>query len=104
MKKSKIPLKRESEIQKEILEYLKSKDILCFRVPLGPVLHGGVRKANPMRYFPDIVGVLPNTLGCMFTIECKMRGGKLSDGQKEMQERLEKNGVTTIVAYCLDIV
>lgn len=92
----------EAELLTQILKYLKEKGILAFRIPLGPVLHGGIKKKNPLKGFPDIMGFMPNTKGRAFTIECKIDKAKLSDDQLEMEEKLYKAGVLTITARKLD--
>lgn len=91
---------KESELQRDILKYLKSRHILAFRVPLGPVIHGGKRKKNPLKGWPDIIGFFPRTNGEAFGIEVKTKT-KLSDAQKEMREVLEIVGVVYILAHSL---
>ncbi len=90
----------EAAIQTEIMSWLRSKNIYFWRVPLGPVKHGGIRKKNPMAGHCDLAGIIPNTQGRMFAIEVKYKT-KLSEIQKEVIGKLEKSGVLVIVATSL---
>lgn len=65
-------------------------------------MYGAIKRRNKMRGFPDILGFLPETKGCAFTIECKVGKNKLSKDQIEMRSKLNKAGVLTITAYSLD--
>ena len=90
----------ESQIQTAILKWLRSSGLFHWRVPLGPVKHGGVRKKNPMRGHPDIAGVTPN--GHYFAIEVKDEKGLLSDSQVEWFMKAASNNVIAFVARHLD--
>lgn len=89
----------EATIQAEILSWLRSNNILHWRVPLGGVRHAGVGlKKSPMRGHPDIEGIIPNSQGRLFAIEVK-KESKLSDIQKEVIGKLERAGVLVILAH-----
>ncbi len=88
-------------LKRDVCEWLRKNKILHWPVYVGPVLSSGIRKKNPMRGFPDIFGVIPDTEGRMFTIELKVGKNKVSDHQKEVMDKLEKERVLVIVAYSL---
>lgn len=91
----------EAAILKEILAWLRLEGVWHRRVPLGPVKHGGIKKRNPLKGMPDILGILPNTEGRMFVIEVK-DASKLSEDQKEVKYQLEFEGVLYIEAHSLE--
>ena len=94
---------KESDIQKAILQFLKAKNILHWRVNLGAVMHNingkMIFRKNPMRGFPDIAGVVE---GRMFAIEVKSLNGKMSEPQIEWKDKLESNGVKYIIATSVE--
>ena len=95
---------KESEIQKAILEWLKAKDFLVERFPLGGVLMnvGGKKfmRKNPMKGFPDLFGYFNDGRG--FAIEVKTPKGRLSKEQAEWHRILKSRKVSVLVARSLD--
>lgn len=88
----------ESEIQTQCIDFLKRHNITHWRVALGGVRHGGVRKANPMKGMPDICGVLrQSTPGRFFGIELKTKTGKLSKDQSHWLKILKESGAAVEV-------
>lgn len=96
---------KESDIQRSILDWLNANGYFCLRVPLGGVAQSignkVIYKRNPMRGFPDILGLMKQQPGFMFVIEVKTPKGVLSKEQKAMREQLENRGVVYILARCL---
>lgn len=92
----------ETAILRQILDWLTAHNIFHWRVALGGVRHGGVRKRNPMTGFPDICGVLPKPAGRMFVIEVKRPKEYLTPGQKAWQAKLQAHGVLHVVARSTD--
>ena len=91
--------RKEKEIQKEILNYLKRAGYLAERLPLaGMLLSSGRMAKNNMSGFPDILAVCRYKRGVLLGIEVKRPGGTLQENQKEWKERLEKAGCIYIVA------
>lgn len=93
---------KEALIQSQILSWLTAEKIWHRRIPLGPVSHGGVRKKNPLRGMPDIIGIIPDSPGRMFAIEVKTQEGVLSPIQEETIKELEGEGVLVILARSLE--
>lgn len=86
---------KESEIQKQILDYLESKDIFCWRNNVG-------RKHNLQfgkKGSGDITGLLKN--GKRLEIEVKDEKGKQSEEQKNFQQMIKNNKGLYILARCL---
>jgi len=98
-------MKRESTIQKEILAYLRNTGYSVWKMPLGPqLIHAKGRTVmakNALKGFPDIFGILKNIPGKLFVIEVKSATGKLRPEQKMWLARLEKLGVSCLVARTL---
>jgi len=95
-------LVKESEIQRQILNYLGKAGILHWRVCLGAVAGSGFRRSNPMKGHPDIAGVLKG--GRYFAIEVKRPGKKVTwyPEQLEWRDRLSEAGVLYIAATSVD--
>ena len=94
---------KESEIQKAILDYLKSKGIFAWRAFTGPVLHAGgrIKAKNPMAGCPDICGILaPN--GRMLLIEVKTDTGKVAPHQQDWIDKSNQSGALAFVARSVD--
>jgi len=92
----------ETEIQTKILNYLRSKDMLCFRVNNGGIydakLHA-YRRSVSLKGVPDILGCLR---GKMLGIEVKTPKGKQSVEQVMFQKRLEAEGGIYILARSIE--
>jgi len=112
-KKSEFQLKRqtlttlerqkESEIQKDILDYLKAKGYTHWRSYVGPIVrggHGGRRpqfSKNPMAGYPDVTGFLLNEPNQMFCMEIKTKKGIVSDEQIKWHKLLIEHGVIVMI-------
>lgn len=100
----KIPLKelikKEKEIQKEIMEWLNNNNVFHYRQNSGVFFINGRMIRAGVTGISDIVGVLNG--GVAFYIEVKKYGGKVSENQKSFLERAKNAGAITVVAYCLD--
>ena len=92
----------EQDIQREILGWLSSQGIFHWRVSLGGVKHGGVRKKNPMAGHPDIAGIIPNSGGRYFAIEVKKPKEKAEEHQVGWLKRLHDSGCLVFVARSLE--
>lgn len=91
---------KESDTQRQILDYLKLKGIFHYRNNSG-----GFKDANNHFYrfgalgSPDIIAVID---GIYVGIEVKAPNGKQSDHQKEFELKLQSAGGEYILAYSLD--
>lgn len=92
----------ETEIQRQILDWLTSRRIWHRRLSIGAVKVKGARRKNPLKGFPDIFGILPDGLGRMFVIEVKTKSGRLKEEQLQCRAELEAKGVVYILARSLD--
>jgi hypothetical protein len=91
----------ESEIQKQILDYLKLKRVFHFKNNTA-----GIYKVSTGSYIPsqsvgapDIICVIGGTF-C--GLEVKRPGGKQSDNQKAFQDSLEEAGGKYYLVFSLD--
>jgi hypothetical protein len=91
---------KESDIQRQILDYLALKRIFHYRN------NSGAFKDTAGHFYrfgalgsPDIICVIA---GQYVGIEVKAPKGKQSDHQKEFQAKLESAGGKYILAYSLD--
>lgn len=76
---------------------------LYFRVPLGPMMHGGSRPApNPMAGFPDIGMISLKRSGSLLTFEIKSSTGSLSIKQKVWSRLLQAVGVRWALIRSVD--
>ena len=89
----------ETELQKEILQYLKLRNIFCWRNNAGLIIKGRVIQMSPAGS-PDIVGVLPD--GRFLGIEVKLPGKNLNDKQVEFLAKLKDNHAFVIVAHSVE--
>jgi hypothetical protein len=91
---------KESEIQKQILDYLALKRIFHYRQNSGAFDNG---KGGFYRFgvlgAPDIICVIK---GQYVGIEVKAPKGKQSDHQKGFQQALEAAGGRYVLAYSLE--
>ena len=98
-------MKKEQDIQKEILDWLSASGHKVWKNYLGPkLIKGGYFTRNPNAGQPDIFGIHKDKTGKLFAIEVKTKEGRLSDGQKNEIRELEKFGVFVIVARDLNTV
>lgn len=56
-------------------------------------------RKNSMKGFPDIAGVVN---GRMFAIEVKTPTGRMSEAQRDWQQKLESNGVVYLIAKSVE--
>jgi hypothetical protein len=93
---------KESEVQKQILEYLQIKNVFHYRNNSGGMVTQYKGKQSFMRFgavgSPDIVCVID---GIYTGIEVKGTGGKQSENQKAFQESLEQAGGRYILVSSL---
>jgi hypothetical protein len=97
------PKLSEHAIQKQILDWLKIKDIFHWRNNSGAM--GGTRKGK--RWFmrfgavgsPDIFAVVD---GKIYGIEVKSKGNKMSDNQVIFSIGLQNSGGIYVLAYKLE--
>ena len=93
---------KEGKIQKEILDYLKSKGIFHWRQNNGAVYDpkiNGYRSHTGMRGVPDILLILD---GRFIGIEVKTPKGRQSPDQILFQRRCERHGGLYILARSVD--
>lgn len=93
----------EAAIQAAVIGWLTREGILHVRVPLGAVIGRGAsggrhRRANPMRGFPDVMGVVPDGTGRLFVVEVKDPAGDFSVEQLRWRERLVAAGALYVCA------
>ena len=91
---------KESDIQRQILDYLALKGIFHYRN------NSGAFKDSNNHFYrfgalgsPDIICVIA---GQYVGVEVKAPKGKQSDHQKDFQKKLEEAGGKYILAYSLD--
>lgn len=95
--------KLESEIQKEILSWLKKNGYKAWKNYLGPLfIQGGRHAKNPNSGQPDIFGIFKNHPGRLFAVEIKSAIGKISEDQNCEIQELEKAGVYVIATRDLE--
>lgn len=85
-------LRTESDIQREIVEQLRLRGALVFRMNAG---RGRQNQRLAPPGTPDLLCIEPHRRRW---IEIKTPAGKLSQDQKAMHERLEQYGEEVIVA------
>ena len=110
-KKPKKTMTREAELQALVLAFLRARDIVHWRVPVGPVVHrlgikGRVKevwKKNPLKGFPDIAGVLTRQQkGRMFAVELKRANGRTSPEQISWITLLHDSGAAVALVRSFD--
>lgn len=94
---------KESDLQRQILEYLKIVPGKFWRNYVGSVRYAGKgRGKNPARGSADILGLFPN--GRFVAIEVKRPDGKETDLQKSWREEISRNGgLATVVSSVEDV-
>jgi VRR-NUC domain len=93
---------KESEIQKQILDYLKLKRVVCFKHR-----NVGIKKPNgsfiPLAFgekgINDVIGCLPD--GRFLAIEVKRPSGRPTLEQREFIANVNRNNGVGIIAYSL---
>ena len=76
----------EAEIQKQVVQYLKAKNIFHFRTPNIPTKN---RPNIVLKGTPDLIAIIK---GQFIGLEIKTQSGKQSDHQKEFETKLMKAG------------
>jgi len=87
---------KESDIQKEIMQYLKAKNIYHWRSPNLTIRR---RKNIITKGVSDILGFYKDKF---LAIEVKKPGGVQSEDQKDFHNEVKKHGHLAVVAYSLD--
>jgi hypothetical protein len=87
------------------LEYLHTRKIVSWRNNTGAVKYKNASGASRFLRFgcvgsSDIIGWMPD--GRFLAVECKAKGGKLSDAQCDFISGLNRSGGVAIVAYSVD--
>lgn len=92
---------REQDVQRSILEYLKLRQIYCWKQSTG-----GIKKSNGS-YIPaallgvsDIIGILND--GRFLAIEVKRPGGSASLFQKSFLDSISRRGGLAFIATSID--
>jgi len=88
----------ETELQAEILKYLKLRGIFCWRNQAGLLIKGRVIHMSPAGS-PDIIGVMPD--GRFIGVEVKLPRKDLSDKQAEFMAKLKDNKAFVFVAHSI---
>lgn len=92
---------KESDIQKQILDYLRYKHIFCFKHNnIGIKKQNGSYIPSGMKGVSDILGLLPD--GKFLAIEVKRPKGIVTEYQQEFIEHIKNNKGLAFVAYSLD--
>ncbi len=87
----------ESEIQKTIVDYLKAKGYLVFRMNSG-YIRKNVKLSPPGT--PDLLVIMGN--GKVLWIEVKTKTGVCNENQNKMIVKLRCMGQKVIIARCID--
>ncbi len=94
----------ERAIQGQILQYLHYRGIKAYRINAGMIPTGEKRSRRMIRLAPkgfsDIMGVMPG--GRAIFVECKAKGGKLSQFQEMFLDEMRQQGAVCIVARSID--
>ena len=92
--------KTETELKREILDYLEAGNILAWRNQSGTIHIGNRWIHFGKEGSPDIVGCWPT--GRFFCIEAKKPGEKPSDVQKEFHDRIRSNNGLIYILNSID--
>lgn len=91
----------ESQIQKEVLAFLKWSRLVHWRQNLGGIqqnVAGNVIfKKNPLAGFPDIAGLCPN--GRLWAMEIKRRGERPTEKQEAWHRDLAASNALVFVIH-----
>jgi hypothetical protein len=93
--------KSETEIQREILDYLEWMGIFYWRNFTQGVRTAGGRTKNKNKGAPDIFALEP-TSGKLIGIEVKKPGGRVSHEQLEWMTKAAKNGALCFIAESVE--
>lgn len=92
---------KESVVLKQCLEYLKWRQIFCYRNNTGCYKRNGVYIHYGYNGSSDIIGILPD--GRFLAVECKReKGGRLSEKQVEFLDTIKKNGGVAVCVNSVD--
>ena len=94
---------KENKVQKEILAYLQSNGVFCWRNNNTAVYDaklGMYRRFQGLKGVGDIIGILPD--GRFLSVECKSKTGKASPDQLLFIKRCSHLGGVCIVANCVE--
>lgn len=94
----------ESAIQAHVLQYLRLRGIKAYRINAGMIPTGEKRSRRMIRLAPkgfsDIMGVMPG--GRAIFVECKAKGGKLTQFQEMFLDEMRQQGAVCVVARSID--
>lgn len=97
---------KETDIQRQIIDYLTLCGHLVCRMPMGGVRHTlngkTFYKKNPLKGFPDLFFFHADRSGTMICIEVKTEKGRQSAEQKQWQAQLKAYGIECFVARSVD--
>ena len=97
-------MKKETDLVKECLAYLKLKGIMAWRNNTGGTVSEYKGRKRFTRFGQpgsvDILGILP--YGQLLAVECKVGKNKLTAIQEDWLSRAKEHGAKVIVAYSLD--
>ena len=97
-------MRKESEIQKAILDYLHLQRVVAWRsnqIP-APSPDGKFRRFAGRRGVADVIGIMPDGSGRLLAIEVKSEKGRISPEQAEFGKDVLKAKGVYIVARSLD--
>ncbi len=92
---------KESDIQKQIMDYLEARQYLHIRINSGLILKGNRAIRLAPEGTSDIIAMHPNT-GKFIAIEIKKPGEKLSDEQLDFLSKVKKGCGIPIIADCIE--
>lgn len=92
---------RETPIQKQITDFLKSSGIFHCRINSGMFRVGKRVIRTAPKGFPDLIAIIP-PLGRCLAIEVKAPGGKQSPDQKVVEQQFASSGSVYIIAECVE--
>ena len=92
---------KESEIQKQILDFLESKGFIVTKVNNGThaVRGGYIRSRNSNKGMADIIGISP--CGRFIACEVKKSGGVASEAQVAFSDEINKRGGVSMIVESL---
>ena len=89
----------EAEIQKTIVDFLKAKDYLVFRMNSG-YIRKNVKLSPPGT--PDLLVIMGDGKRKVLWIEVKTEIGVCNENQNKMIYKLRSMGQKVIIARCID--
>jgi len=92
--------KTETEIQREIIDYLHSRGIYCWRNNTGTIKVRSRYIKFGYKGSPDIIGLTQK--GVFFGVEVKKSGGSMSEEQKQFREAILTSNGIYIKATCIE--